>query len=68
MSKEYFVTSVLNFDITKLLGTKVQDYLNLSTLYRVLLNECIIGNKEAAEEAIITNFGLLDGTFCPKNT
>ena len=41
ITKENFITSVLEFDINKLPDTEVQNYLNLSTLYRSLLNEYI---------------------------
>ncbi len=41
ITKENFTTSVSEFDINKLPDTEVQNYLNLSTLYRSLLNEYI---------------------------
>ena len=41
ITKENFTTSVSEFDINKLPDTEVQNYLNLSTLYRLLLNEYI---------------------------
>ena len=41
ITKENFATSISEFDINKLPDTEVQNYLNLSTLYRSLLNEYI---------------------------
>ena len=41
ITKENFATSISEFDINKLPDTEVQNYLNLSTLYRLLLNEYI---------------------------
>lgn len=41
ITKEDFATSISEFDINKLPDTEVQNYLNLSTLYRLLLNEYI---------------------------
>ena len=58
MTKEDFVTSVSDFDITKLPNTEVQEYLNLSTLYRTLLNEYIKQLGLGSYEEAIKNSGL----------
>lgn len=60
ITKENFATSVSEFDINKLSDTEIQNYLNLSTLYRSLLNEYIkqlgLGNYEDAVKNSELNF------------
>lgn len=65
ITKENFTTSVSEFDINKLPDTEVQNYLNLSTLYRALLNEYIKQLGLENYENVIKNSEL---NFIPVNS
>ncbi len=58
MTKAHFMTSVSKFDITTLSDTEVQNHLNLSTLYRFLLNVHIKQLGLGKYEDAIKNSGL----------